>query len=307
MITLEKRLIRIIYLEMHSSFHLGHVQICAPLKCHIRQTGKSRVSKRHHRSTPCSSQTLLEGSDYDSIIEQLAVRALQLSTSSKTENQKLLIGIAGVPGSGKSTLASLTAQRINELAAATSGGISSVQGDDTIAVQLPMDGFHYYLEQLDAMPDPQEARARRGAHWTFDASAFIKCVSLVRESGEASCPSFDHAQGDPVEDAIHIRQHHRIVLIEGNYLLLDIPPWSELRKVLDDIWFVDIPVDVAMERVYQRQTSIGLSHEVSKARIASNDRPNAELIEFSKRHARVLIPSSIPFRDNRTAYSGTVW
>jgi pantothenate kinase len=28
----------------------------------------------------------------------------------------------------------------------------------------------------------------------------------------------------------------RIVLVEGNYLLLDISPWTELRKLLDDIW-----------------------------------------------------------------------
>lgn len=167
-----------------------------------------------------------------------------------------------------------------------------------VAVMLPMDGFHYYRRQLDAMPDPQEAHARRGAHWTFDARAFVDCVRRVRAEGQAAVPSFDHAVGDPVEGDIRVLTSHRVVLVEGNYVLLDGAPWDELRRggLLDDTWFVDVPLDVAMERVFRRQTAIGLAPEVSRGRIAGNDRPNAELVLGSRCNARVVVPSDVPFR-----------
>ena len=73
---------------------------------------------------------------------------------------RVFIGVAGSPGSGKSTLASAVCARLNAAA-----------GDD-IAIVFPMDGFHYYRAQLadPAMfPDPDEAKRRRGAPFTFNA------------------------------------------------------------------------------------------------------------------------------------------
>ena len=123
----------------------------------------------------------------------------------------------------------------------------------------------------------------------------------VREIGQASCPSFDHGKGDPVEGDIRILPEHRIVLVEGNYVLLDIPPWTQLHSggapLFDDAWFLDIDVDTAMERVFKRQTAIGLAPEVSRGRIEGNDRPNAEIVTLSKLNARVLVPSNVPFAD----------
>ena len=78
------------------------------------------------------------------------------------------------PAYSKSTLASLTAQRINALAVQ-----QQPDGVSTIAVQLPMDGFHLYKRQLDEMADPVAAHARRGAHWTFNAEAFVGAVKQV--------------------------------------------------------------------------------------------------------------------------------
>ena len=70
-----------------------------------------------------------------------------------------------------------------------------------------MDGFHLYRSQLDAMSDPAEAHARRGAPWTFDAAAFVDCVRWVRGGGDVLVPSFDHGVGDPVPDSILVRVH----------------------------------------------------------------------------------------------------
>jgi pantothenate kinase len=142
----------------------------------------------------------------------------------------------------------------------------------------------------------QEAYARRGAHWTFDGTAFVAAIRRLKQQGAASLPSFDHGVGDPIEDDIQIdAARHAVVLVEGNYLFLEQEPWVQLRQLFDDAWFVDCPIDVAMQRVFDRQVAIGLAAEVSLGRIAGNDRPNAVLVNASKSVARLLVPSSVPF------------
>lgn len=83
--------------------------------------------------------------------------------------------------------------------------------------------------------------------------------------------------------------------VEGNYLFLEEDPWCQLRELFDDSWFVDVDLDTAMQRVYERQVAIGVAPETSRVRIASNDRPNGELVNATRHVARVLVPSSIPF------------
>lgn len=46
-------------------------------------------------------------------------------------------------------------------------------------------GFHLYKRQLDAMPNRDEAYARRGAHWTFDAERFVQAVRTLKQQGAA--------------------------------------------------------------------------------------------------------------------------
>lgn len=141
----------------------------------------------------------------------------------------------------------------------------------------------------------QEAYARRGAHWTFDADAFVKCVHTIRETGAAHVPSFDHGIGDPVSGDIQVTPDHGVVIVEGNYLYLDEEPWLQLRDILDDKWFVDCPIDLAMQRVFERQKALGLDASVSKARISGNDEPNGRLVNGTKAVADVLVPSNVPF------------
>lgn len=47
-------------------------------------------------------------------------------------------------------------------------------------------GFHLYKKQLDAMPNRNEAYARRGAHWTFDAERFVQAVRTLKQKGAAT-------------------------------------------------------------------------------------------------------------------------
>lgn len=194
---------------------------------------------------------------------------------------RYVVGVIGPPGSGKSTLAKQVVHIIN-----------SIQGEEC-AVMLPMDGFHYYKWQLDVFDDPDAAHARRGAHWTFDAEGFVKLVERVVNCPDEVilAPSFDHGSGDPVEKDISIERHHSIVIVEGNYLLLDVEPWSRLDYLLDQRWYIDCKIEEAMRRVYRRQTRNGLRPKEARRRIDTNDRLNAREIALCASRADMIVPS----------------
>ena len=93
------------------------------------------------------------------------------------------------------------------------------------------------------MPDPDHAFERRGAAFTFDAEAFIKLVRRLRDEPVTKrddpllsfkAPSFDHAVKDPVADDIYLSSAEDLIILEGNYLLLDESPWNQIASLVDE-------------------------------------------------------------------------
>ncbi len=221
----------------------------------------------------------------DPVYAALAARAGALADGGG--RRPVVVGLAGAPGSGKSTAAAAVCRRLGP----------------GIAVRLPMDGFHLRRSELEAFPDTAEAFRRRGAPWTFDAAAFVEAVRLLGAEGdgeggalrrELTFPGFDHGVGDPVPGAIRVSPGTRVVLIEGNYLLLEEPPWGEVRGLLDEAWFLDCGEEEAMVRVARRHQAVGRSREEAWDRVESNDRLNARLIAASAPRADLLVPGSPP-------------
>ena len=220
----------------------------------VSETSVSRADGRASRLSPRALPGVPfpwapEGATQDAVLDELAARVVAAAFFGEGDGDaRVFVGIAGAPGSGKSTLARLVRDRVNAAA-----------GDD-VAVVFPMDGFHYYMKDLRSnkdglFPDEHEAVTRRGSPFTFDAERFVARVAAARTaSGDddvTRVPAFDHAVHDPTENAIEIKGSHKIVLVEGNYVLLPDDPWRTLRdeNVLDESWFVDVAVDDAMRRV----------------------------------------------------------
>ncbi|KAK9813528.1 hypothetical protein WJX73_005109 [Symbiochloris irregularis] len=241
----------------------------------------TKLVKRSLRVKVQSQRADLSGArSMDEVYERLALQAWDKARHLQ-QPSKMFIGIAGTPGSGKSTAAFKVADKINKAAGA--------EGRSP-AIVVQMDGFHLYKKQLDAMPNRDEAYARRGAHWTFDAERFVQAVRTLKQQGQHSLPSFDHAVGDPVENDILIHAQHRVVLIEGLYVLLDEPPWDAIKELMDESWFVDADIEAALERVIQRQVANGAPHKEAAHRVATNDRVNAELVYKSRARADLVLP-----------------
>ncbi|EOO03442.1 putative kinase-related protein [Phaeoacremonium minimum UCRPA7] len=156
-----------------------------------------------------------------------------------------------------------------------------------VAAFVPMDGYHLTRDQLSAMPDPITAHARRGAEFTFDGASFLRLVQALREplapsSETVYAPSFDHAVKDPKDNDIPIAPSHRIVVFEGNYVVLDQAPWSDAAALMDERWFVEVDFAVARKRLVRRHVAAGISPDEADAdkRATENDLVNgAEIVD----------------------------
>ncbi|KAA8543315.1 hypothetical protein F0562_021190 [Nyssa sinensis] len=236
---------------------------------------------------------VVEASSMDEIYDALAKRLVPTAAAAAASNPHLkhIVGLAGPPGSGKSTVAWEVAQRVNKLWAQKSISFDSQVEPPDVATVLPMDGFHLYRHQLDTMENPEDAHARRGAPWTFDPELLLTCLKTLRNQGSVYAPSFDHGVGDPVEDDIFVNLQHKVVIVEGNYLLLEEGVWKEISSTFDEKWFIEVDINTAMQRVLKRHISTGKPPDIAKWRIEYNDRPNAEFINKSKRNADLVIKS----------------
>ena len=210
-------------------------------------------------------------STYDRIAEEIAALVAKLGP-----NDQLLIGFAGPPGGGKSTTAEQVHRRVPH------------------SVVVPMDGYHFTKEQLRQFPDPEAALARRGAHWTFDGEAFGNALQKLKLDKHGSFPAFEHGVGDPVQGNIIVEgpETHKVVLIEGNYLTLDIPPWDQITSILDFTYFIDCDLAVVEQRILKRHIAVnGNTPERALERVTMNDSPNAQLVLASKHRANAIIQS----------------
>ncbi|KAI0018730.1 phosphoribulokinase/uridine kinase [Xylariomycetidae sp. FL0641] len=194
-------------------------------------------------------------------------------------DQRLLIAIGGIPGSGKTTLSQIVTQALNARHAAEHPDVP-----EPVAAFVPMDGYHLTRAQLDALPDPGAAHARRGAEFTFDGNAFLRLVKSLREPVDAArsilAPSFDHAVKDPKADDIAVRPAHRVVVFEGNYVLLDRPPWRDAAALMHLRWFVEVDFAQARKRLVKRHVRAGIARDEEEAgrRADENDLVNGRQI-----------------------------
>ncbi len=183
-----------------------------------------------------------------------------------------VLGITGAPGAGKSTLAEL---------------VVTALGDD--AVLLPMDGFHLAQVRLEALG----RTATKGAIDTFDGAGFVHLLRRVHAADEevVHAPTFRRDLEEPIAGAVAIAREVPLVVVEGNYLLAEQPPWSEVAELLDESWYVD-PGDRRREWLVARHMAFGRDRAAAEERSDGSDQVNAALIESTRHRADVLVTGS---------------
>lgn len=178
----------------------------------------------------------------------------------RAEKGRIIVGIAGAPGSGKSTLASELARRLN--------------GQKCPAAVVPMDGFH-----LDnAILQERGLLSRKGAPETFDVDGFILAMRRLKSGAEVVLPVFDRQRDISIAGALVVPPDCPVVIVEGNYLLYDRAPWTELAACWDLSARLHVPMPEIRSRLIQRWLNHGLSRAAATRRAEKNDIPNAQSI-----------------------------
>ena len=197
-------------------------------------------------------------------IDKLASQLLE-TLSNSPDKGRYFLGITGCPAAGKSMLARKLTDEINFRA-----------GGD-LAVVVPMDGFHL----PNSILKERGLTKVKGAPKTFDADSFVELINRLHEFPDQRimCPAYDRKIHEPVENSITIQPGNRLIIVEGNYLLLNRSPWSIIRTKMNEIWYVDTPLKIVKERLLSRHIAGKASIDEAERKLASVDLPNAELIK----------------------------
>jgi pantothenate kinase len=200
--------------------------------------------------------------------EEIAARIL----SAASGRNRRIVAIAGPPGSGKSTLAQALL------------GILNSQAPECAAL-VPMDGYHYDNRILQ----PRGQLHLKGAPETFNAHGLLSDLERIKaHAHEVAVPLFDRSEDLARANAAIIAHEHRIVLVEGNYLLLDRPVWCELANLFDLTIFLKVDEAELERRLIARWLDHGLNQAAAEARARANDLRNAETVITDSRQADII-------------------
>ncbi|MET7489332.1 nucleoside/nucleotide kinase family protein [Streptomyces sp. NPDC005538] len=205
--------------------------------------------------------------------DDLLTRAAALAAPGR----RAVLGIAGSPGAGKTTLAEHLVRSLNGT------------GEPWVA-HVPMDGFHLADVELDRLG----RRARKGAPDTFDAAGYAALLRRLREETDdvVYAPGFERVLEQPIAGAIPVEPTARLVVTEGNYLLLEAGSWARVRPCLDEVWFCEIDEAERVRRLVARHEEFGKGHEEAVAWVARTDQRNARLVAGTRDRADLVVPDT---------------
>jgi pantothenate kinase len=207
-------------------------------------------------------------------LDQLVAAAVALVG----DRRRVLLGVAGAPGAGKSTLAD-----------ALVAGVAGHQGVDWVA-HVPMDGFHLADIQLDRLG----ARGRKGAPDTFDVDGYAHLLRrLVTEPDRpVYAPGFERTLEQPIAAAVVVPPTARLVVTEGNYLLLPEPRWEAARALLAQVWYVTGDNELRRTRLIDRHIAFGKGPDAAARWVRDTDDANADLVMATAGRADRIVLSS---------------
>jgi pantothenate kinase len=184
--------------------------------------------------------------------------------------RRVVLGICGPPGAGKSRLAEQ---------------VVAALGPE--AVLVPMDGFHLQDDELARL----DRLDRKGAPDTFDVGGYAALLRQVREHPEVTlyAPRFDRDRELSLAGAIRVGPGHRLVVTEGNYLLLDQPGWRDVHAQLAECWFIDVDDDLRRRRLVERHVHHGRTRAQAVEWVQRVDEPNARLVAGARDRADLVV------------------
>ncbi|MEU5320957.1 nucleoside/nucleotide kinase family protein [Streptomyces sp. NPDC021056] len=207
--------------------------------------------------------------------DDLLIRARALARG----DRRAILGIAGSPGAGKTTLAQMLVRELNA-------------GAEPWVAHVPMDGFHLADVELDRLG----LGDRKGAPDTFDAAGYAALLRRLRAEDEEDgaivyAPGFERVLEQPIAAAVPVPSTARLVVTEGNYLLLDTGAWVRVRQQLDEVWFCELDEAERIRRLVARHERFGKEHDEAVTWVRGTDQRNADLVTATRDRADLVVPT----------------
>jgi pantothenate kinase len=195
---------------------------------------------------------------------------------------RLMVAVAGPPGCGKTAFATILVSVIN------------AEADENVAAFVGLDGWHYANEYLtthfiDRGNEQIALRQIKGAPETFDAAAAYEGLSQMRRGGLVTFPVYSRRLHEPVPGGSSVGASHKIVVVEGNYLLLDEAPWRRFRELFDLRIFISAPQEILMDSLAERHQRGGKTPETTTRHMREVDLPNIKRVAPGVSHAHLRV------------------
>ena len=190
----------------------------------------------------------------DLIYDQLLISITE--RIDKSDKNRYFIALSGPPASGKSTISEKLA---NDL--------SAKEYNSSI---LQMDGFHYD----DLILKEKKLLLKKGAPETFDVMGLINFVSRLQKEDEVVIPIFDRSLELSRSSAVIISKNTKVIIVEGNYVLLNSYPWRELHKFFNTTVMINCEKKILEKRLIERWENFNLPKEEIDEKVYKNDLPN---------------------------------
>jgi pantothenate kinase len=152
---------------------------------------------------------------------------------------------------------------------------------------VPMDGFHYD----DAVLALRGLQSRKGAPETFDAAGFGHLIARLRGEAEVAIPIFDRSMELSRAAADIVGAQDRILVVEGNYLLLDAEPWASIARQFDLTVQLAVSEAELVRRLTARWLHYGKTPQAAADWIASNDLPNIRRVLQGSQAPDITMPN----------------
>ncbi|CAI8835561.1 nucleoside triphosphate hydrolase [Pseudomonas sp. IT-P291] len=192
---------------------------------------------------------------------------------------RIVVALAGPPGAGKSTVSEALVEALNSIK----------QGS---AAVIPGDGFHYD----DAVLGSLNLLDRKGSPDTFDVGGFRSLLLRLRANNEptVAVPVFDRNLEISRAAGRLVSSDVKYLIVEGNYLLLNLAPWSSLRDCFDTTIMLQVDRKTLETRLLDRWRSFGFDESTAYEKVHCNDLPNAEFVISASSRADFTITDEEP-------------
>lgn len=192
----------------------------------------------------------------------------RLTELQSKKDRRILVMLAAPPGAGKTTLLSYLEKLSGE-----HPELERIQA-------IGMDGFHkrqeYLLTHFARRNGEQIPLVRiKGAPVTFDLEGLTAAVRKIAAGENCGWPAYDRKLHNPVEDAVRV--DGGIVLLEGNYLLLDEDGWRDLSHYADYTISIRADETLLRGRLIDRRIKTGVEEAAAVRFVDFSDMPNVRL------------------------------